>query len=49
MPQPVDFGGFYYDPAPNPLAYQAACDGRDMPTVAPTIVRNANTCQWIIS
>jgi hypothetical protein len=23
MPQPADFGGFFYDLAPNPLAYHA--------------------------
>jgi hypothetical protein len=23
------------------------CDGRDMPTAAPTIAQSANTCQWI--
>jgi hypothetical protein len=46
MPQPADFGGFYNDPAHIGIS---RCDGRDMPTVAPTIARIANTSQWIIS
>jgi hypothetical protein len=39
MPQPADFGGFLYDPT-----RPSQCD---MPTVAPTIARIANTRQWI--
>jgi hypothetical protein len=49
MPQSADFGGFYYDPVPNTLAYVKRCDGRNMPTVAPTIARIANTRQRIIN
>jgi hypothetical protein len=45
MPQLADFGGFYYDPASNLLAYHgvtaAICQQ------SPTMARSANTHQWI--
>jgi hypothetical protein len=47
MTQTAYFGGFYFDSAPNPLAYHAVTASRNMPMVAPTIV--VITRQWIVS
>jgi hypothetical protein len=47
MPQAADFGGFYYDPAPNPLAYRAVTVAICQLSRQP--LRELPTRKWIIS
>jgi hypothetical protein len=51
MPQPADFGGFYYDPASNLLAYRAVmatiCQLSPQPLhEVPTLVNGLDANSW---